>query len=452
MSVIESSKIATDSPEILSRSSESTESLDALESLSVSSSLSDASPKEVSAVQDVRAVFLTHYIPLYQVRVLQELTRSLAQLKILLSTPIEPNREFRPDWSGLDVDVQKTITLRRRWKHRTAGFSDPLYIHIPYDTLSQLRAWSPDVVISHELGARSIAAARYCRRSKAKLVLATFMSEHTEQGRGWLRRRVRERLVQQADAITYNGISCRNYLIKLGADKRKLFHMPYAADDRNLLADLPTRDEVAVRRRLICIGQLSDRKGVMQLIEQANQFCRDEGETLEITFVGDGPRRADLEQLAAGEGTSQSDARESRLKINVLGNQPAQRLPQLMQEHGAVIAPTLADEWLLVVNEGMHAGLPIIGSIYAQAVTTLVRDDQNGWRYDPLRSDRQPTTASLAQALRKYLAADDQTIAAMRVQARQTIAPYTPAQSAAGAVEAIASTQSGLTSSSREQS
>ncbi|WP_231603337.1 glycosyltransferase family 4 protein [Neorhodopirellula pilleata] len=396
---------------------------------------------EITSPLKVRAVFLTHYIPLYQVRVLQELTQSLDGLKILLSTPIEPNRQFRPDWSGLDVDVQNTITLRRRWKHRAAGFTDPLFVHVPYDTKRRLKTLSPDVVISHELGARSIAAARYCRRSGTKLILATFMSEHTEQGRGWFRRRVRQRLIRQADAITYNGPSCRDYLIGLGADPSKLFHAPYAADDRHWLLDPPPRDEAAVRRRLICIGQLTDRKGVLQLVRQADQFCRDADERLEITFVGDGPLRSDLEQLARGQSISLQSALDTRLQINVLGNQPASRLPELMQQHGALVAPTLADEWLLVVNEAMHAGMPVIGSVYAQAVTTLVDDDQNGWRYNPLHTSGSSGSGngdcSLALVLRRYLDAEDQAITGMRRQAQKTVAPYTPARSAAGFIDAI---------------
>lgn len=376
-----------------------------------------------------RVVFLTHYIPLYQVRVFQEISKSIADFKILLSTPIEPNREFRPDWSGLDVQVQKTVTLRRRWKHRSAGFSDPLYIHVPYDTLGRLKSIAPDVVISHELGARSIAAARYCRRSGAKLVLATFMSEHTEQGRGWLRSRVRKRLIHSADAITYNGPSCRDYLLSMGADADKLFHLPYAADDRNRLAELPHRDEQAIRNRLICIGQLSERKGVLQLINQLSDYCNAEDRTIELTLVGDGPLRQQIANATCDE----------RLNVQILGNQPAERLPSLMQQHGAAIAPTLADEWLLVVDEALHAGIPVIGSVYAQAVTTLVQDGENGWRYNPLHRKGEADSRSLSQALNEYFQCDDHSIQAMRVSARESIASRTPGRSADGAVAAIES-------------
>lgn len=393
---------------------------------------------------DAKVVFLTHFIPLYQVRVLQEMTARIDDFRILLSTPIEPNREFRPDWTGLNVDVQRTITIRQRWKHRRAGFTDSLYVHVPYDTLWRLKSLSPDVVVSHELGARSIAAARYCHRSGAKLVLATFMSEHTEQGRGWLRNTLRRRLIRQADAITYNGPSCRDYLLSLGADRQKLFYFPYAADDRNAPSTPLPPIAPELRNRLICVGQLSERKGVLQLIKQADAFCRDHDRSLEISFVGDGPLRTTIEQIAR-------DGIDQRLQLNVLGNQPADRLAGLMRQHGGVIAPTLADEWLLVINEAMAAGMPIIGSVYAQAVTTLIQDGKNGWVYNPLHPCGGSNSRSLADVLDEYLTCDHCRIESISIQAAQTIAAYTPKRSAAGAVEAIASVIDDSTMRSRNR-
>lgn len=411
-------------------------------------SIGDGSPL------DAKVVFLTHYIPLYQVRVLQEITKRIRDFQILLSTPIEPNRNFRLDWSGLNVEVQKTVTLRRRWRHAKAGFDDQLFVHVPYDTLKQLKRIRPDVVVSHELGARSLAAARYCRRSGARLVLATFMSEHTEQGRGRLRNWARRRLIRSADAITYNGPSCREVLLSLGAKEEQLFHLPYAADDRTTSRETRRPPESEVRRRLLCIGQLSQRKGVLPLVRQASDFCAANNEALEITFVGDGPCRSELETLASGGSTDEHGSIDSRLKIHLLGNRPAAELPELMRDHGAIVAPTLADEWLLVTNEGMHAGMPIIGSIYAQSVTTLIKNGRNGWQYDPLShgvSNMEPnscesgssaspqTTLDLSGALRGYLAADNKTIAEMRENARHDIQDYTPARSANGAIAAIQS-------------
>lgn len=404
--------------------------------------LSNSSNMVAAAPLDAHVVFLTHYIPLYQVRVYQEWTRRVRHLDILLSTPIEPNREFELDWSNLNVQVQSSVMLRCRWRRRDAGFKDPLYVHFPYDTSRRLKALRPDVVVSHELGARSLAASRYALRSGAKLVLATFMSEHTEKGRGRLREVIRRKIIARADAITYNGPSCRRYLLSLGAREEQLFHWPYAADDRLFnLNQYPIDEEThsPPRHRLLCIGQLTERKGIAVLVRQLNDFVRNSGQTLEVTFVGDGPLRGELEALSNNRPSANfPQGVDSRLKIQALGNRPAHTLPALMREHGSLIAPTLADEWLLVVDEAMHVGLPVLGSIYAQAVTTLIQDQVNGWQYDPL-ADRSPhgSSTNLAKILRQYLDLDDVAYRNVCLAAQLTIAERTPSFSASGIIEAI---------------
>lgn len=372
---------------------------------------------------DARVVFLTHYIPLYQVRVLQTIAAAVSDFHVLLSTPIEPNRAFAPDRSGLDVDVQNTLTLRRRWRHPEGQFEDPLYVHVPYDTRSRLHRLQPDVVMSLELGARSLAAARHCRRHpNSRLILCTYMSERTEQGRGWIRALARRRLIEQADAITHNGPSCRDYLRSRGADEERLFHLPYAADDRTLYRGPVERDECYLRGRLLCVGQLSQRKGVFPLLEQLSRYCHHRpNRRLHLSLAGDGPLRTRIEHYP----------RPANLTIELLGNVTPDRLAVLIAEHGALIAPTLADEWMLVVDEALHAGLPVIGSVHAQAVTALVRGGVNGWRYDPTRPH------SLNRVLDQYLAEPATRIAAMRVAARDSVAHRTPEWAAAGAIEAI---------------
>lgn len=369
-----------------------------------------------------RVVYLSHYITLYNVRVLQTLARAVSDFRVLLSTPIEPNRHFEPDWSGLNVEVQKSKTLERRWKH-AAGFEDTLYVHLPLDTKRRLRELKPDVVLSLELGARSFAAARYCaRHPETRLVLCTFMSEHTEQGRGWVRNLLRRRLLARADAITYNGPSCKRYLERYGVDESKLFHFPYAADDRTFASGPVQREDSQTRHRLLCVGQLSQRKGVLPFLEQLKQYCLARpDQRIHLTMIGEGPLSEQLRNTST----------PSNLKLDVVGAVPAAELPRWMETQGAAISPTLADEWLLVVNESLQAGLPFIGSRYAQATLALVRDGYNGWQFDP----HSPT--SLTSALDAYFSATPEQIARMRVQARQSVAHCTPEWAARGAIAAI---------------
>ncbi|MCA9138227.1 MAG: glycosyltransferase family 4 protein [Planctomycetales bacterium] len=375
-----------------------------------------------------RVVFLTHYIPLYQVRVLQAIAQRVQDFHVLLSTHIEPNRDFQVDWGGLDVSVQKTVTIRRRWKQKLAdshaSFVDPLYVHFPRDTSSRLSKLRPDIVMSLELGARSLGAVRYCQNHpETKSILCTYMSEHTETNRGWMRKLLRRQLIQRADAITYNGPSCHRYLRQLGADPSRLYRLPYAADDRTLCRPPDDSNDSRKRSRLLYVGQLCARKGVVPMINQLAAYCnRYPQRVIELRLAGDGPLQSEI----------QGFERPPNLTMKLLGNLPPLALANEMKQCGASIAPTLADEWLMVVNEALHAGLPVIGSIYAQATTTLIRNGVNGWQYDPCDN------ASLAIALDQYFGLSSADVELMQRRCQESIAHCTPNWAAEGVISAIA--------------
>ena len=382
------------------------------------------------AVIPARVVFLTHYIPLYQVPVLKAIARRVKDFHVLVSTRVEPNRDFEPDWDDLDVSIQKTLTVRRSWNHRgddsDTSFVDPLFVHVPYDTKRRLNQLNPDVVMSLELGTRSLGAIRYCQKNPhAKSILCTYMSEHTETNRGWLREKLRRYLIARADAITYNGPSCKRYLRRLGADANRLHRLAYAADDRSAYRGDVRRNETTTRPRLLCVGQLNDRKGILPMLRQLTDYCKNNpSRNIELRFAGTGPLHQTIANFDAPEN----------LSLLLLGNVPPQELGDEMMRCGATIAPTLADEWLLVVNEALQAGMPVIGSVYAQATTTLIRDGLNGWQYDPTDSQ------SLAKVLDRYFQTSPDELAAMRLRCRESIGHCTPNWAAAGAIEAIAKT------------
>ena len=76
-------------------------------------------------------------------------------------------------------------------------------------------------------------------------------------------------------------------------------------------------------------------------------------------------------------------------------------LPTIYGSAGALVLPSLFDEWGLVVNEAMASGLPVLGSRYSQAVEEMVTDGRTGWCFDPLRP------ATVADALDKIFSASD---------------------------------------------
>lgn len=369
---------------------------------------------------DARVVLLTHYIPEHQIDIYRCLAKRIRDFRVLLSTSIEANRHFQPDWRGVDVVVQKTWTFHQRWRH-DVGFDDRLFVHVPYDTWHQLDRFRPDVILSYELGARSLASAFYRRMKRdCRLILCTFMSTHTEKGRGWMREALRRRLIRQADALTYNSQNCRELLIKYGAPDASLYQFPYAAN--SLFTEQPTPNFANTADRcLLYVGQISDRKGVARMLDQLADAARKRAEhKIKLTLAGEGPLRSEL----------QSRSYPQNLELNWLGHVSLENLPELMHKHSALILPTLADEWAVVVNEALHCGLPVIGSCLAQACLSLIEPGRNGWRYDP----RKPN--DLEAVIEQFYQRDARILSEMRQHALQTVSDRTPAWAADAVLQA----------------
>jgi glycosyltransferase involved in cell wall biosynthesis len=371
---------------------------------------------------DGKVVVLTHYLPPYMSRVLFQTSRHVRELQVLLSIESEPNRAFGDTWDGLDVQVQKSVMVRVPWRHR-AGFQDELYVHFPYDTYSRLNAAKPDIVFSYELGFRSLTSALYCRRRRCKLAICVCVSEHTEQGRSMLRRCLRRWLLRATDAVTYNGPSCLRYLQSFHVPANKLFHFPYAASEQ-FCYNGPLERAPDADYRLLYVGQLNERKGVLPMVDELAKFCRAHPEHLvELECVGTGPLETAMREFP----------RPTNFQMRLHGHLNYDQLTGLIEHCGLLVFPTLADEWGMVVNEAMQAGLPVLGSEFAQACETLIREGENGWLYRP------DQVGQFSAKLKLALQCERTALYQMRETARATVADITPSNVAIKAREMFAS-------------
>ena len=352
---------------------------------------------------------------------LRELQRRCRRLTVLLSTAMESDRDWDADWDGLEVVVQKTFTRTLKVKHRV-GFTQDYLTHFSLDTIGQLRRINPDVVISSDLGIRSILAAIGARLfSRKVLVLSCGLSEHTERNVGWPRTQVRRVLARTADHLCSTGTSGVHYLQKLGTEPARISVAPYS---RVPILESPEagRTRSGSPTRLLYVGRLIELKGVVpfaqSLIDWANAHA---GVRTEFWLAGDGAERPGLDRLAV----------PANLYMRVLGSLSFEQLREVYSQCDVLVLPTLTDEWALVVDEALAAGLPVLGSIYAQAVTDLVFDGDNGWRYDP----RDPL--DVQRALTEVFGTSAEQLAHMRVAARRSVEHRTPAFAADCVIQAI---------------
>ncbi len=357
-----------------------------------------------------RVALLTNYIPPYRLPLYQAVAALVDEFRVFLSVPMEPHRPWNPNWQGLNVTLQKTWTLKRTWRH-PHGFADTVYVHVPYDTLWVLGEYQPDVVISAEMGLRTLQAVLYRKfHPKSRLILWALYSEASEQGRGKLRDRLREWIAPQADAVIVNGQSGARYIHRFGIPDEKIFFAPYTTDI-SLFTALSLTKSPEQSHRLLYVGQLVERKGLLPFMTILGQWCETHRDrAVELWLVGDGSQRATLEQIMF----------PPNLAVKFCGSVDYGELPNLYAQGGILVFPSLADEWGLVVNEAMGAGLPVLGSVYSQAVEELIVDGVTGWRFRPDQNEE------MYAALDRALNTSADALALMRQTARDRIQHLTP--------------------------
>ena len=94
--------------------------------------------------------------------------------------------------------------------------------------------------------------------------------------------------------------------------------------------------------------------------------------------------------------------------------------------------PSMLDEWGVVVNEALIAGLPVLGSIYSQASLELVSEGANGWLFDPKRDD------NIYDSLQRALTTPLEQLHSMSAYARCTAQEVAPERIARRAMQSIA--------------
>lgn len=371
---------------------------------------------------DLHVVILNNYLRRHHVEVYKELAKRVGKLTILISTPMEPDRAWKAQWDGLDVQVQKNRMMTTWWRH-SSGFAEQNFIHVPTDTVKRLRQLRPDVILSYEMGIRTLLSSVYRRFfRKVPLVMVGNMSEHIERERGFFRRFVRKVICRGVDYFTYNGPSCKRYLKSLKIKEDKLFHFPYCINQATVFsgdkrpesvsADFPPTP--AGTRKLLYCGAISERKGILQFAKTLKQWS-DENPNfpIELAIAGAGPLQDDV-----------ASCKSEQLKINFLGNCDTEQLQEAYGWAEIAVFPTLADEWGLVPIEAMASGLPVLGSIHAQSVESYCRDGVNGWDFDPGDS------STLTRALNDSLKHTDQDLRLMGSVARDSVAHISAASSA----------------------
>lgn len=361
----------------------------------------------------MKVALLTNFIPPYRVSLYKAVSDKVENFHVFVCTEMEKNRSWKVDVGDLNVTIQKNISY---FKTTENGYKT--YVHFPYDTIFKLIKYNPDVVISAELGFRSLFSTVYCKLFNRPLILWLALSQHTERNKKGLRITVRKFLLKNSSAILCNGKSSKDYVKSLGVNK-KVFYIPCTSDYRIGLPKSSFNKEV---KKVLYTGDLIKRKGIEEMVNSFVKWSiRYPNESIDLIIAGDGVEKIQFEKIDS----------YPNINCQLLGRVAYEKLQELYLEVDLYLFPTLEDEWGVVVNEAFASGIPVIGSIYSQAVMELVEDEVTGWKYDPLIED------NFISTFQKALQTDTQKLQKMSSKCLEAIDKITPEKVGGNIMKAI---------------
>lgn len=395
----------------------------------------------------MRAALLTNILTPYRVPMYKALTAATGiQWRVFTNASTEFDRSWQIDAGDLEVEAVRSIRFLRRFAVGSRGqrsCEQNVTTYIPIGLIGSLRRFRPDVVVSAELGMRTLIALAYCWLHRIPLVIWSYHSLASaaatpgmQPGNSgvWeeLAHRLRRWMLSNASAVVGMGRQARTVLNELGVEDERIFDAPNAHDNVGFAAALAVapkaclRDELAERgcreQIALVVGRLIPAKGIVPLLDVWDRLPPPVRAKWSLLFVGDGPLARDLER-----------ASETHERGEILRD-PAVQPAELIDYYRAakmLVFPSLGDPWGLVVNEALACGLPVMCSRHAGCADDIVVPGHNGWIIDP--NDPEQMLETLLEAM----AHPD--IDSFHQRAKQTAARFSSQAMADGIVAAVRS-------------
>lgn len=293
-----------------------------------------------------------------------------------------------------------------------------------------LQQQSPDALAICGYRNPIMAAALLWSRWRGKV--AVFMSESKKDDfhRARLKERVKSLILRGFGAALAGGLPQQAYLRELGLPADKIFTGYDVVDNQHfqVQADRVRRQAGGWRDALglpatyfLTVCRLVPKKNLPGLLEAYRLYRQiSPSEPWGLVIVGSGPQEAELRHRAAHlEG------------VHFPGFKQYDELPAYYGlAHSFILASSHAEQWGLVVNEAMAAGLPVLVSRACGCASDLVEEGVNGFTFDPV------DTAGLA-ALMTRMASGSLNLAALGQASRGIIARWSPEVYAENLLRAI---------------
>jgi glycosyltransferase involved in cell wall biosynthesis len=242
---------------------------------------------------------------------------------------------------------------------------DRRFVHVTPGYVASLLQFDPDVIITNEMGFRTVIALAYGALFRRPVWVWWGGTPHTERNIGVARKILRRMISRWAQHWISYGRSSTEYLASLGIAEKSVLEIQNAVDENRFAKDTEKEFQIQPRPVLLHVGQLIARKGVGLLL-QAAASLQCEGCEFSLMLVGSGADERPLKELTQNLGLR---------NVHFCLERPPERMPAVYRSADVLVFPTIEDVWGLVANEAILSGLPVLCSRYAGCAQELLPEE-----------------------------------------------------------------------------
>jgi glycosyltransferase involved in cell wall biosynthesis len=294
----------------------------------------------------------------------------VANVSVRVFTGIPPG-EAAP----FPLEVVRGRVLREEAEE--TGYNPGAFIYTSPRLILRLRQWRPDVIMTVEYGVATLWSLIAGLGPRCVVAIYQEHKSPREYQRSVTRILFRLLLARLADVFVANTKEAATEIITLlraPRDKVVETRLLLPPEREYLLTD-PIELPLPIHRPVfLFVGQLIGRKNPRILLEAAHHLI-ETGEKFTIWIVGDGPDRGALERSVERDGLQDV--------VTFLGAVPYRSMGHIYEAADVFVMPTLSDVLSVAVLEAMRFEKPIIGSLLGGYAGNVVRDQVNGFLFDP---------------------------------------------------------------------
>ncbi len=220
------------------------------------------------------------------------------------------------------------------------------------------------------------------RERKIPLVIISD-SRYKDEPRRFHKEFIKRLILRSYSAALIAGTESREYLKYLGFDPKSMFQPWDVVDNAHF-----SRADVDIafgQRKFLCVARFIQKKNVEGLIKAFSLYVESGGQR-RLQLVGSGELESTLRQTVHASNVAD--------KVDFTDFLQYDPLAKVFRAGFSLILPSFSDQWGLVVNEAMAAGLPVLVSRECGCAADLVQEPHNGFIFDPF------STEDIARALR----------------------------------------------------